>query len=80
MKNNPVNYLFYQPKNAEIRFGLAVEHSSYTPKRYELPGIQFGDRPFAADIELNSFMIATDMLKASRFTLPFYSYIIFQNS
>lgn len=68
---NPVNHLFFKPKNVEIRHGLAIEHIGYTPSRYELSDIQFGDRPFAAAIMLKSFMIATNQLKNSRFTSSF---------
>lgn len=67
-KTNPANYLFYKPKNAEMRNGLAVEHIGFTPNKYELPEIQVGDRPFAAAIYLKSFIVATDTKRRSRFT------------
>ena len=70
-KKNPLNHLFYKPKDVEIRYGLAIEHVGYTPNHYELPDIQFGDRPFAAAIMLKSFMIAIDIIKTSRFTSSF---------
>jgi lipid A 3-O-deacylase len=70
-KTNPFNHLFFKLKGVEIRHGLAVEHIGYTPSRYELPDIQFGDRPFAAAIMLKSFIIATNHLKNSRFTSSF---------
>ena len=65
---NPVNYLFYKPKEVVIRYGISVEHIGFTPNKYELPEIQLGDRPFAAAIYVKSFMIATDFSTASRFT------------
>jgi hypothetical protein len=68
---NPINYLFYSAKNAETRYGLAVEHIGFTPDDYELPEIQLGDRPFAAAIMLKSFMIATNQNNHSRFTSSF---------
>lgn len=71
LTKNPLNHLFYKPKNTEIRFGIAAEHNSFTPKRYFVPEIQFNDRPFAATLTLKSFMIATDTLKQSRFTSSF---------
>jgi hypothetical protein len=55
IRRNPMNYLFHQPKGAEIRYGLALEHIGFTPINYELPNIQFDDRPFAAAIMLESF-------------------------
>ncbi len=67
-KKNPLNYLLYAPPNAEIRYGLAIEHLAYTPERYELPDIQFGDRPFAAAIMLRSFSIASHTETKSRIT------------
>ena len=70
-KTNPINYLFYKPKEVEIRYGLAVEHIGYTPNRYELPEIQFDDRPFAAAIMLKSFLIAVDTLNNGRYTTSF---------
>ena len=70
-KTNPFNYLFYKPNDNEIRYGLAVEHIGYTPNHYELPEIQFGDRPFASAIMLKSYMISTNGAKKSRFTSSF---------
>lgn len=71
LSKNPLNYLFYHPKNAKIRYGLSVEHICYTPVNYDLPSIQFGDRPFAAAIVAKSFMIATNTKRKSRFTSSF---------
>jgi hypothetical protein len=70
-RTNPFNFLFLKPKDTATRFGLAVEHIGYTPNHYELPEIQFGDRPFAAAIMLKSFMISTNEAKKSRFTSSF---------
>ncbi|MGC1205535.1 MAG: lipid A deacylase LpxR family protein [Flavobacteriaceae bacterium] len=70
-ETNPFNHLFYKPKDVEVRHGLAVEHIGFTPKSYELPEIQFRDRPFAAAIMLKSFMITTNQEKKSRFTSSF---------
>ena len=71
LKANPVNYLFFKPKDVEVRYGLAIEHIGFTPDDYEFPEIQFGDRPFASAIMLKSFMIATNEAKKSRFTSSF---------
>ena len=70
-KTNPFNHMFYIPKEVETRYGLAVEHIGFTPNHYELPDIQFGDRPFASAIMLKSFMISTNQIKNSRFTSSF---------
>lgn len=70
-KTNPANHLFIRPKTSEFRYGLSVEHIGFTPNHYELPDIQFGDRPFAAAIMLKSFIIATDTVKSSRLLFSF---------
>jgi hypothetical protein len=68
IKKNPLNHLFYKPELADIRYGLMIEHNSFTPDRYTLQKIQYGDRPFASTLTFKSFSIATDTLKASRLT------------
>ena len=55
---NPINTILIQPKNFNVKYGLAVEHIGFTPDRYDLPEIQFGDRPFAAAIMLKSFALS----------------------
>ncbi|WP_107038923.1 lipid A deacylase LpxR family protein [Brumimicrobium mesophilum] len=71
LKKNPVNYLFFNPKSDEVRYGMAIEHNSFTPDRYFVPEIQFGDRPFASTLSLKSFMISVLSANASRFTSSF---------
>ncbi|WP_354668439.1 MULTISPECIES: lipid A-modifier LpxR family protein [Cellulophaga] len=71
LKNNPVNYLFYKPEKVKAHYGLALEHIGFTPHDFDLPEIQFGDRPFAAAIMLKSFMIAVSQECKSRFTSSF---------
>jgi len=71
LETNPVNTLFYKPKDAVKRYGLAIEHIGFTPARYELPEIQVGDRPFAAAIMLKSFMITTNEQQNSRLIAAF---------
>lgn len=70
-KKNPVNYLFYKPKNSEFKYGLSLEHIGYTPYNIKSVEIQYGDRPFAAAIMLKSFSIATDTMQKSRFISSF---------
>jgi hypothetical protein len=65
---NPINRLFFSPQDTETRYGLAIEHIGFTPDDYELPEIQFGDRPFSAAIMLKSFVISTNSENRSRFT------------
>lgn len=66
LEKNPANFLFLQPKNNELIYGLAVEHIGFTPDDYESREIQVGDRPFAAAIMLKSFLVAKDTINSSR--------------
>lgn len=66
LEKNPTNFLFLQPKNNELIYGLAVEHIGFTPDDYESREIQVGDRPFAAAIMLKSFLVAKDTIHSSR--------------
>ncbi|MFT7052349.1 MAG: lipid A 3-O-deacylase [Psychroserpens sp.] len=51
---NPINTILIKPDGFNLRYGLAIEHIGFTPNKYDLPEIQFGDRPFAAAIMLRS--------------------------
>lgn len=64
---NPINYLIFKPKNAQITYGVSVEHISYTPENIGSDEIQFGDRPFASALILNSTVVSTDTVRKSRF-------------
>jgi len=66
LENNPINYLFYKPKDVSTKYGLSVEHIGFTPNDYVNEAIQFGDRPFAAAIILKSFMISKHLEKKTR--------------
>ena len=64
----PLAMLLVHPRFADIRYGIALEQSMYTPydlSRVELP---FGDRPFAATLFIKTFLIATDFENKQRFT------------
>ena len=63
---NPLNILLVQPQSAAVKYGLALEHIGFTPNHYELPNIQFGDRPFASAIMLKSFTMANNDKKRLR--------------
>lgn len=65
-KHNPINSLLLARKFDNVKFGLALEHIGFTPNRYELPDIQYGDRPFSAAIMLKSFSIGTDFNAKTR--------------
>lgn len=71
LSKNPLNNLLIIPKDWTIKYGMALEHIVYTPKHFELPEIQIGDRPFAAALMLKSFVVATDSIHKSRLTSSF---------
>lgn len=66
LEKNPVNFIFIKPKADSSKYGLSIEHIGFTPNDYVSEDIQFGDRPFAAAIMLNSFVIATDTIAKTR--------------
>ena len=66
LRKNQKNKMFFNPKNTENKYGIAIEHIGFTPFNIKSPNIQFGDRPFAATIMLKSFAIATDTIGKSR--------------
>lgn len=68
---NPINLIFFSPKNASIRNGLALEHIAYTPKNLSSHNVEVGDRPYAASAYLKSFSIAEDKKRSLRFTSSF---------
>ncbi len=61
LSKNPVNTILFKLNNSELRYGLSLEHIGFTPDNYDLPDIQFGDRPFAAAIMLKSFNISSNL-------------------
>jgi len=68
--------LLWQPTVSELKNGIALEHNGYTPKDFSKPGIQFGDRPFAATLLFKTFSIATDTIKKRRISTTLSTGII----
>lgn len=66
LKKNPINHLFFKPKESNYKYGISWEHIGFTPNDYGNTDIQFGDRPFASAIYLKSFAIATDTTRHFR--------------
>ena len=66
LKKNPINFLFFKPKNSIKKYGLALEHIGFTPDNYVSENIQFGDRPFASTIMLKSMIITVNTNKKLR--------------
>ena len=67
LKNNPINYLFYQPKNSKKQYGFSIEHIGFTPRSLSKSEIQYGDRPYASAIMTKSFLVTIDTIHRSRF-------------
>ena len=63
---NPINSILITPETFRLKHGLSIEHIGFTPERYDLPDIQFDDRPFAASIVLKSFVVAQHSAKKIR--------------
>ncbi|MDR5590344.1 lipid A deacylase LpxR family protein [Christiangramia sp. SM2212] len=69
-KRNPLNILFFN-KNSEKKYGLSIEHLTFTPSVIGNDKIQFGDQPFAAALYIKSFQINDNFQKKSRFYSSF---------
>ena len=65
-KKNPINKVLLKPIGFELKYGLGIEHIGFTPDNYELPDIQFGDRPFAAVLMFKSSVLAKNTDKKLR--------------
>lgn len=68
MKKNPLAYALIRPNFGYVRYGLGFQHNGYTPSTVSYNEIQYGDRPFAGTMFLQTFMIAIDSAKKQRFT------------
>jgi lipid A 3-O-deacylase len=63
---NPISSLFITSTKTEKKYGIALEHSAYTPYNYAAKEIQYGDRPFAGVFTLNSFLMEIDTVQKSK--------------
>ena len=60
--------ILWYPRSKPVSFGLSLETDTYTPNLIDKTEIQYGDRPYASDIMLKSFVIATDNIKGTSFS------------
>ncbi len=60
--------LLLHPPNSKLKYGLAIEHDAYTPNYIDRPGIQVGDRPYAATLTLKTFITAVNPKGKKRIT------------
>lgn len=67
-KKIPTNKILLRPVNAQLQYGLSLQHNAYTPQSIEDKNIRYGDRPYAASLMLQSYVVATDTIKKHRIT------------
>jgi len=65
---NPINYLFIKLKNNEQKYGLTLEQAGFTPKDIVSNEILYDDRPYAAAVMLESFLVSTDTIHKTTFS------------
>ncbi|HCV81067.1 MULTISPECIES: lipid A deacylase LpxR family protein [Zunongwangia] len=58
MERNPINHLFLRTSGTKDKFGLALEHSAFTPDVISDLEIRYGDRPYASALVLKSMKIS----------------------
>ncbi len=68
LRKNPLTKILFCSKANILQYGIAIVHEGYTPTSIRHEEIIIGDRPFAADLCLNTFVITTDTLKNRRIT------------
>lgn len=68
LKNFFLSKTLWYPRRTSTRFGISLETESYTPNLIDKTEIQYGDRPYASDIMLRSFVIATNKVNGERFS------------
>jgi len=66
LKKFPFAKLLWKPGNADIKYGLAIEHDAYTPNLIYPPEIQYGDRPYAGALFLKTFLTAINDSRRER--------------
>ena len=66
LKRNPLNKLLLKPQNSDTKYGIRFDHFGYTPTSISSDFIRYGDRPFAGNIALSSFLIAIDTVQKQR--------------
>lgn len=68
LRRFPLSRLLVRPRFDHTRYGIGVQHNGYTPTSISSDNILYGDRPFAACLFFNTFLIATDTARRQRFS------------
>ena len=66
LKHNPLNKLLLKPKQSDAKYGIRFDHFGYTPTSISSDFIRYGDRPFAGNIALSSFLMSIDTVQKQR--------------
>ena len=66
LKRNPLSKLLIKPRNSYKQYGISFNLFGYTPTSILSDSILFGDRPYAAAIDIGSFVSATDTTRKIR--------------
>ncbi|TDN94956.1 uncharacterized protein DUF2219 [Salegentibacter sp. 24] len=65
-KDNPLNKLLFSLKESQDKYGVALEHATFTSNTISRPEIQYGQRPFSATFFLKAFRISDQLDKKVR--------------
>ena len=76
LKRNPLNKLLLKTKQSDAKYGIRFDHFGYTPTSISSDFIRYGDRPFAGNIALSSFLISIDTVQKQRLSTTFTMGII----
>lgn len=61
-RKNPLNkFLLFSLNQSQEKYGVALEHATFTSNTISLPEIQYGQRPFSATFFLKSFRISDQL-------------------
>ena len=66
LKHNPLSKLLIKPRNSYKQYGISFNLFGYTPTSILSDSILFGDRPYAAAIDVSSFVSTTDTARKIR--------------
>jgi hypothetical protein len=75
-KKFPFSKLLFHLKNDSLKYGIAIEDDGYTPNIIATSKIQYGDRPYASDLFLKTFLIAVNADKHERISTSLSTGII----
>ncbi len=66
LRKNPINKILIRPLGSVMKYGISLDLFGYTPTSILSDSILYGDRPYAAIIDIRSFVIANDSIRKRR--------------